>query len=314
MHDAGGNICRLAMSSPYILGIDLGGTKIAAAAFDLEGRRLGKIVRLPTMAARKPAVTLTNLKRAAKQAAAEAGASGPPAAAGMGSTGPLDLRKQLLLDKDSLPSLVGFPIGEFVRDEIGAPLYLENDAACFTLGEARQGAGRGEPVVVGLTLGTGFGCGIVIDGKVFSGASHNAGEAAYCPLDGSDYDSACSGAGVVRQYEKLAGAAQGLDARRIGELAEQGDAQAAAAWKAYGATVGAAVGTIAAIVDPSLIVIGGSVARRADLFQAELERAARKILLPPAAEQFRLERSQLGDAAGVVGAAELARAAYILKI
>ena len=301
------------MSSPYILGIDLGGTKIAAAAFDVEGRRLGKIARLPTMAEMKPAATLTNLKRAARQAAAEAGAAGPPAAVGMGSTGPLDLRKQLLLDKDSLPRLVGFPIGKFVEDELGAPLHLENDAACFTLGEARQGAGRGASIVAGVTLGTGFGCGIVIDGKVFSGASHNAGEVAYCPLDGADYDTACSGAGVVRRYEQLAGSAAGLDAARIGDMAEQGGAKAAAAWKAYGAAVGAAVGTIAAVLDPSLVVMGGSVARRADLFQAELESAARKILAPPAAERFRLERSQLGAAGGVIGAAELARSAYILK-
>ena len=142
------------MSNSYILGIDLGGTKIAAAAFDLAGKRLGKIARLPTMAAMQPAVTLMNLKRAAKQAAAEAGLDGPPAAVGMGSTGPLDLRNQVLLDKDSLPRLVGFPIGKFVAEELGAPLYLENDAACFALGEARQGAGRGASVVVGITLGT----------------------------------------------------------------------------------------------------------------------------------------------------------------
>ncbi len=301
------------MSSPYILGIDLGGTKIAAAAFDLEGNRLGKIARLPTMAEMKPAVTLMNLKRAAKQAAAEASLEGPPAAVGMGSTGPLDLRNQVLLDKDSLPRLVGFPIGKFVEEELGAPLYLENDAACFTLGEARQGAGRGEAVVVGITLGTGFGCGIAIDGQVFSGASHNAGEVAYCPLDGSDYDTACSGGGVVRRYESLAGSARRLDANRIGDLAEQGDEKAKAAWKAYGATAGAAIGTIAAILDPSLVVVGGSVARRMHLFQAELESSARKILAPPAAQQFRLRRSQLGDAAGVTGAAELGRSGYILK-
>ena len=301
------------MSNSYILGIDLGGTKIAAAAFDLAGKRLGKIARLPTMAAMQPAVTLMNLKRAAKQAAAEADLDGPPAAVGMGSTGPLDLRNQVLLDKDSLPRLVGFPIGKFVTEELGAPLYLENDAACFALGEARQGAGRGASVVVGITLGTGFGCGIVIDGQVFSGASHNAGEVAYCPLDGADYDSACSGGGVVRRYESLAGAARALDANRIGDLAEGGDATARTAWKAYGATVGAAVGTIAAVLDPSLVVIGGSVARRAELFQAELESAARKILAPPAAERFRLRRSQLGDAAGVTGAAELGRSEYILK-
>jgi len=297
------------MSTPYILGIDLGGTKIAAAAFDLDGKQLGKVTRLPTMAKMKQIVTLMNLKRVAKQAAVESGLEGPPQAVGMGSTGPLNIEAQLLLDADSLPNLMDFQIGRFVENELGAPLHLENDGACFTLGESRQGAGRGEPVVVGITLGTGFGCGITINGQVYSGASNNAGEVAYCHVGESNFDTACSGAAVARHFDLMHGSAQNLDPRQIGELAAQNDEKALSAWKLYGISVGWAIGTIAAVIDPSLVVLGGSVAKQLEYFREELEIVARTKLSLSAAERFRLEPSQLGDAAGVIGAAELARSA-----
>ncbi len=299
------------MSTPYILGIDLGGTKIAAAAFDIDGNQLGKVARLPTMAKMKQVVTLMNLKRVAKQAAVDAGLEGPAQAVGMGSTGPLDIKNRVLLDEDSLPSLVGFPVGDFIENELGAPLHLENDAACFTLGEARQGTGRGEPVVVGITLGTGFGCGITINGQLYSGATSNAGEVAYCDVGESNYDTACSGGAVVRAYERMSGAEHNIDARQVGELASQGDEKAVSAWKLYGATVGQAIGTIAAVLDPSLVVLGGSVAKQLEFFRVELEAAARTKLARPVADRIRLESSQLGDAAGVIGAAELARTAIL---
>ena len=145
------------MGDDFLIGIDLGGTKIAAAAFDMNGCRLGKIARLPTMASMKPVVTLMNLKRVVKQAQVEAGVTGAPRAIGMGSSGPLDIRNRVLQDRDSLPSLVGFGIGKYCQHEFGAPLYLENDASCFALGEALQGAGRAKEIVLGVTLGTGFG-------------------------------------------------------------------------------------------------------------------------------------------------------------
>lgn len=293
------------MSGKFLIGIDLGGTKIAAAAFDLDGNRLGKIAGLPTMANMQAAVTLTNLKRVVKQAKSCAGVEGTPQAVGMGSSGPLDPRRCVLHDSDSLPSLEGFRIGKFVADEIGAPLYLENDAACFTLGEAMHGAGRSEEIVLGVTLGTGFGCGLTIRNRIYSGATANAGEVAYCRVRDSDFDHACSGFGVVRRYSEETGPSQGegVTAKEVGDRAERGELAAMRAWEAFGRDVGTAVGTVCAVLDPSIVVLGGSVSRRLPLFEAAMVAAARPLLLGGAKDAFRVVPAELGDAAGVTGAA-----------
>lgn len=297
-----------AMDSQFLIGIDLGGTKVAAAAFNLEGERLGRVARLPTMAHLKPAVTLMNLKRVVKQAKLEGGVTGTPEAIGMGSSGPLDARNRVLQDRDSLPNLVGFNIGAFSERELGAPLRLENDAACFALGEAVRGAGRGCQVVVGITLGTGFGCGITIGGRIYSGATGNAGEVARCPMGELDFDSACSGSGLVRQYRRTPGVDPEVDitARRLGDLAESGDPGAVAAWKAFGREVGTAIGTVCSVLDPSIVVLGGSVSHRLHLFRETLQQGARSVVMGAARDRFRIEASALGNAAGVTGAAELA--------
>ena len=297
------------MNENYIIGIDLGGTKIAAAAFGLDGRRLGRIARLPTMATMQPAVTLNNLKRVVKQARLEAGVEGSPQAVGMGSSGPLDTRDKILLDKDSLPHLFGFNVGRFSLREFGAPLFLENDAACFALGEAVRGAGRSQEVVLGVTLGTGFGCGIAMGGAIYSGATNNAGEVAYCRVGDSDFDHACAGIGVVRQYCQLNPSASEprLTAQEIGDLADGGDAEARQAWSAFGRDVGAAIGTVCCVLDPSIVVLGGSVGKRLDLFGDALVDSAKELLLGAARDRFRVRPSELEDAAGLTGAAEHAR-------
>ena len=297
------------MADEFLIGIDLGGTKIAAAAFDLDGNRLGKIARLPTMARMQPAVTLTNMKRVVKQAKAAANVNGDPVVVGMGSSGPLDPTNRILHDQDSLPNLVGFDIGRFSKQEFGAPLFLENDAACFALGEAIHGAGKADEIVLGVTLGTGFGCGISIGRRIYSGATNNAGEVAYCRVGESDFDHACSGHGVVRQYRRngLSNADRSLTAKEIGDLAENGDNAAIRAWLAYGHLVGTAIATLCCVLDPSIVVLGGSVSRRIALFEDPLVESARAILPGTSRACFRVEPSLLGDAAGLTGAAEHAR-------
>lgn len=297
------------MADRFVIGMDLGGTKVAAAVFDLGGTRLGKIARLPTMAQMQPAVTLTNMKRVVRQAKMEAGVEGDPVAVGMGSSGPLDQNNGVLHDVDSLPNLVGFRIGAFSEQEFGAPLHLENDAACFALGEAIQGAGKGRSTVLGVTLGTGFGCGIAIGGKIYSGATNNAGEVAYCRVGESDFDHACSGPGVVRQY-RLHGPTKpdrSLTAKEIGDLAEQGDRAAIRAWRGYGRLVGTAIATLCCVIDPSVVVLGGSVSRRLALFREPLVQSAKAMLPGTSRDAFRVVASELGDSAGLTGAAEHAR-------
>jgi glucokinase len=290
-------------NSQYVLAFDVGGTKLAAAVFSVDHHRLCKVQSLPAMAQQRPAVTLMNLKRVGEQARKQAGVEGQPLAVGMGSPGPLDTKNGRLLAVDNLPNLAGFDMAGFIEQEFGAPLYMENDANCFALGEAMQGAGQGKPIVVGVTLGTGFGCGIVIDGKILTGVTDNAGEVAYCPVSGGTFDQMLSGGGVQRFYTRITGK-EAPPPKDIGELAEQGEAAALETWRYYGEAVGTALGTIAAILDPSIVVLGGSVARKLPLFREPLERKLRSILAPPAAERIEVAAAQLDNLAGVAGAAE----------
>ena len=290
---------------PYVIGIDLGGTKIAAAVFGRDHERLGRVQSIPTMARQPAALTLMNLKRVVGQARRAAGLEGAPLAVGMGSPGPLDAPNGRLLEIDTLPNLSNFNMAGFVESELGAPLYLENDANCFALAEARAGAGRAHSVVVGLTLGTGFGCGIVVDGQIQTGAHGNAGEVAHCRVAGGTFDEMLSGSGVQRFYKQIAGK-EAPPPKELGKMAEEGDRDAIATWQAYGAAVGEGIGMICAVVDPSVCVLGGSVARRFSLFQASLERAMRPWLCSPSAEEVKVVRAQLDNTAGVRGAAEYA--------
>jgi glucokinase len=294
-------------SSDFLVGVDLGGTKVAAAAFGPDRRMIGEIVTVPTEAARPADVTLANIERAIRDCMRGAGVAGAaPAAIGVGSTGPVDASTGRFLEATSLPNLMFFDFAGWIRDRFQAPLCLENDANCFALGEASQGAGAGHDAVVAVTLGTGFGCGIVLHGRMYSGVTGNAGEVAFCPVAGATYDEMLSGAGVKRFYERVGNAATDLTAREIGDLAEAGDARALAAWRHYGHAVGSALGTIAAVLDPSICVVGGSVAARFPLFQEPLEKRLRSLLAPAAAERLRVARAQLGPTAGVIGAAEYA--------
>ncbi len=289
-------------ASGFLIGVDLGGTKIAAAAFSRERRLIGEIASVPTEAGQPARVTLANLERVIRQVLPD----GTPLAIGIGSTGPVEASTGRILEATSLPNLYYFDLAAWVRDRFGAPLFLENDANCLALGEALQGAGTGHKVVVAVALGTGFGCGIVIDGAMYSGVTGNAGEVAFCPVAGGTYDDMLSGAGVRRFYERVQNAPSGLTAREIGDLAETGDAGALAAWRHYGHAVGTALGTIAAVLDPSICVVGGSVAARLPLFLEPLQARLRAILAPEAARRIQVARAQLGAAAGVIGAAEYA--------
>lgn len=292
-------------NSQYVLAFDVGGTKLAAAVFSLDHERLCKVHALPAMAKQRPAVTLMNLKRVGEQARKAAGVEGPPAAVGMGSPGPLDIKNGRLLGVDNLPHLAGFDMAAFIQQEFAAPLYIENDGNCFALGEAMQGAGRGKSIVVGVTLGTGCGCGIIIDGKILTGVTDNAGEVAYCRVSGGTFDEMLSGGGVQRFYKRITGK-EAPSPKEIGAMAEQGDAAALETWRYYGEAVGTALGTISAILDPSVVVLGGSVARRLPLFREPLEKKLWSIVAPPVAERIQVAAAELDNTAGVTGAAEYA--------
>lgn len=266
-----------------------------------DGRLATEVLSVPTGAAFGPA----DLRRKLPELSAgvRAQRDGQAAAAlGFGTAGVVG--NGPLSQCDNLPLLNGVDVEGLVRDVADCPVALENDARCFTLAEARFGAGRGARDVCGLTLGTGVGCGLLVGGRLQRGSASQAGEVWSIPVRGQPLEYFLSGAGVVRGYAS-SGAVQGadLDAGGVAELARRGDAAALAAWRAFGEDLAFLCAVVIALVDPAVIVIGGSLARALDLYQPVL--AARLQGKPPRIVPAQLGPAQLGPAAGVIGAAAL---------
>jgi glucokinase len=285
-------------SATCYLGVDLGGTQLRMAAVHPEGTLASEVISTPTGRAFGPA----DLKQALVELMARLRPTlnGRRAAAlGFGTAGVV-VEGRPLTQVENLPLLNGTDVASLVRDVAEMPVRLENDARCFTLAEARFGAGRGARDVCGITLGTGVGCGVMVDGRLQHGANFQAGEVWRIPMRGHYLEHFVSGAGIVRAFFEAGGEGPpGLDAAGTVERARAGDRAACAAWQVFSEDLAFLCETVISLLDPSVIVIGGSLSQARDLYRPLLDDRLR------AHPATRIEPSALGPAAGVIGAAAL---------
>lgn len=285
------------MKNPCYLGVDLGGTQLRMAAVTSEGRLATEVVAAPTGPNFSPA-DLAAQTVMLRDRLSDLLVEYEIAALGIGTAGVLV--NNAITQSDNLPLLNGCDLKSLLASAVAYPVEVENDANCFALAEARFGAGRGARHLVGFTLGTGVGSGVIIDGRVHRGANGAAGEVYRIPLRDAYLEYFLAGAGLVRGYVAADGRASEdtLDGARIAELARGGDGAALAAWRSFAADVHFLCECIIAIVDPEVIVIGGSLAQARDLFDEELRRRLGE-------RPNRIAYAELGAAAGVIGAAAL---------
>jgi glucokinase len=220
----------------------------------------------------------------------------PPAGLGMGVAGVVNGGP--LTGAENLPHLNGVDLAALAGEVAGCPVAMENDARCFTLAEARFGAGRGARDVCGLTLGTSIGCGAMVGGRLLHGGAFSAGEVWCMPLRGRPIGDSLSGVGLVERYHASRGEGEVADAAAVAMRARDGDPAARAAWHAFGDDLGLLCAWVMCLIDPELIVVGGSMARAHDLFAPAAEAHFR-------GRPTRLAFAELGPAAGVIGAAAL---------
>ena len=275
------------------IGVDFGGTRIRAALVDSQGHLRGWQERL-TLASRPPQAIVADLAGLIQAVEREAGLGPLPVGVGLPTTvtpgGPV-------FPCPNLPTLAhGYPLDRELRTRLGRAVTYDNDARCFTRGEWRWGQGQGLPNMLGLTLGTSVGLGVVCDGRLLAGFRGEAGEIWRSPLtqsSGRTLHEVLSGAGLAA----AAGAKPG-DAADAASRARAGDTRALQAWEAYGDAVGFALQWVCDVLDPQTVVVGGSIAASWDLFsQPVLQRLAGRSLS--------LVTSSLGDHAAVLGAAAL---------
>lgn len=311
-----------------VIGLDAGGTKLAAAVLDEGGEIVFRTVRSwPAEATRED--VLLRFMTAVQEAQ---GHAADVEAIGAGIPATVDLATGIAVGCRHLP-LAGFGFRDWLAEQSGLPVFVDNDSTLALLAEHRLGAARGTLDAAMLTIGTGIGGGIVSGGRLLRGAHGSAGELGHMTIDadGPPCPGDCPGRGCLEAYvsgpalERMgyeyAALADDYDLGRIlaakGELTaadvvdarRAGDAGAHEALQRMGEKLGAGIANLLNLLDPEVVVVGGGLGSYAGRWLLEhAEPMARARALEPAASQARIEVAELGDDAGVIGAGLLALA------
>ncbi|TSA36201.1 MAG: ROK family protein [Verrucomicrobiaceae bacterium] len=297
--------------SRLLWGIDLGGTKIEGVILDADQPQSAlHRLRRETGAAQGYEHVLAQIVGVIRDLERVSGHSCPPVI-GVGTPGALEPDTGALKNSNTT-CLNGRPLLEDIQAALGSEVCTMNDANCFALAEALLGAGAGEEVVLGLILGTGVGGGIVVRGKIINGKHGIAGEWGHNPIAGESRRCYCGRIGCVetvlagpsleRDYREAGG-----DSVRLPEIASRardGEPLAAAVIRRLQEKFGEAIAAVINIVDPDAIVIGGGVGNVDELYTGETRACIQRHVFTHEF-QTRILRPQLGDSAGVFGAALL---------
>lgn len=301
----------------YALGVDIGGTKTLAVMVDDSGHTTGAF-EAPTPAADGPVAILGTAIRLAGGALAAL----PPGARtvdaiGVGSAGVIDSATGTVLSAtSSLSDWAGTDIRRaFQLAFPGLTVTVTNDVQAFTWAEAVHGVAAGSSQMLGVMVGTGIGGGLVVRGRLHSGAHSAAGHVGHvvvaealgltCPCGQDGHlEAIASGPAMTRAYRLAGGSAQ--DLRAVAEAATRGDGVARGILEAGADAVGSALGSVANLLDPELIVIGGGVSGLGAGWLSRVQSAAARTTIP-AIGTLRIESGLLGGAAVAIGAARLAR-------
>ena len=315
----------------YLGTVDLGGSKILSVIAQSDGRRLGED-RRTTSAEEGPDLVLERIGVSLETALAKAGLQqGDLAAVGICSPGPCDINAGVIRWGPNLPGWQDVPICRYLEERLGVRACLENDANAAAVGEHVYGAGRGCRHLIYITVRTGIGGGLIIDGRLYRGATGVAGELGHMTIEPDGPVCGCgnrgcleafaSGTAIAARGEELV--AQGgspllarlaqeqgeLTAAIVGQAAEAGDSASRDIIQRAGYYLGVGLASYVNIFNPEVIIIGGGLAKMGELLlgpaRAEMEARA----MPEALKAVQLKPAELGDYVGVMGMVALLREA-----
>jgi glucokinase len=308
----------------YIVGIDLGGTNIVAGTVSEDGSEILGVLSEPTGVEGGADAVVDRIVRLAKKSIAASKVK-DVAGAGIGSPGPLDTKTGVVLLTPNL-GWVNMPLRDRVAAGLGLPAALDNDANCAIYGEWWRGAARGVDYVVGLTIGTGIGGGIVLGGDVYRGASDIAGEVGHMTIDSTGRLCKCGNYGCLEAYASgpaiAARATEGtqagadtslpryvnndlskITAQVVYQAAHDGDDFANEVVRDTAKFLGAGVASLINIFNPQVVVICGGVTLAGDKLFVPLRSEVKRRAFKPAVDVCRILPGELPGTAGVYGAA-----------
>lgn len=290
-----------------ILGVDIGGTKIAVSAWNVKGELLGKerfeTPPSPEAAIAEIGASVGRLSSRVPDGLERLGA------VGISCGGPLDSASGLILSPPNLPGWDAVPIVEELERICGVPAYLENDANACALAEWRWGAGRGYDDLVFLTFGTGLGAGLILEGRLHRGRVDLAGEVGHIRIDSDgplgygkrgSWEGYCSGGGIERAYLERTG--RTATTEEICRFARVGEEAARRVIEASAERLGAGIAILMDLLNPGVIVIGSVFTRAEDLFRPRMEEVAAREALPSARAACAVVPALLGEKLGDMAA------------
>jgi glucokinase len=314
----------------WIVGLDIGGTNMVTGLVPFEGGAPLGLRKLPTKPEEGGETVVARAVQAIRAAVDEVlqstGATRDDVlGVGIGSPGPLNRSTGIVLETPNL-GWVDFPLRDLVSRGVGMPATLDNDANCATFGEWWQGAGQGSQVLVGLTLGTGIGGGLVLDGEIHHGASDAAGEFGHMTIDAMGRRCNCGNYGCLEAYasgpniaaravegiragvesvlvELVDGVLESITAATVYEGVVLGDAYA---WEVMNETakfLAVGVANLINALNPDTVVIAGGVTRAGDHLFGPLRKEVRRRAFRSAVAACRILPAALPETAGVIGAA-----------
>lgn len=273
------------------IGVDLGGTNIRACLID--GQNILKVEKIPLQNKENLESTLEQLKSLISSVN-ESGVEG----IGIGVPSVVDLEKGIVYDVVNIPSWKEVHLKEILEKEFGVSVFINNDVNCFVTGEKHFGEGQGYKDIVGITIGTGIGSGVILDGNLYSGANCGAGEIGYLPYLDHDLEYYCSS----NYFEKI----HNTTAFDTFKKAEEGDAKALEIWTKFGHNMGVAMKSVMYAYDPEVIILGGSIAGAYKYFKDQMYETMNDTYFPKSVEKLKICLSEVENIS-MLGAASLVK-------
>lgn len=311
------------------IGIDVGGTNVKIALVDNNGKIIYSN-SVPTYAKMGYEYTVNNIKQAIKDLMKETNTT-PSDIEGIGFDfpGQVDCKTGVVKLAPNIPGWVNVPIAQMIEDEFHIPTRIDNDVRCAALGELKFGAGRGCENFICITVGTGIGSGIVINGKVVRGATNAAGELGHIKLqmnggpicgcgDTGCLEAFASGPAIVAmaqeyikggkstKFREMAAVEGGeITPYMVAKAAEEGDPVAKRIFEIVGEYIGIGLTSVINLLNPERVIIGGGVAESGELLLGPIRKTIKERAMVVAGNAVGIVPAQLGNSAGVIGASML---------